>query len=119
MHLPLSEHLVAQPRPSRVMIKQNFLLWGILELKLSPRRRVYVDEIPKPSRVSLKLRQIPRQTLRILTTFYLHPRGFWYFNIDPPPRVSFLNDSWWQKAWYLTYSMLYLMVVQTLDWYFT
>jgi hypothetical protein len=26
MHLPLSEHLVAQPRPSRVMIKQNFLL---------------------------------------------------------------------------------------------
>jgi hypothetical protein len=33
-----------------------------------PRRRVYV-EIPKPSRVSLKLRQNPRLTPRVLTTF--------------------------------------------------
>jgi hypothetical protein len=33
-------------------------------MKLNPRRRVYV-EIPKPSRVSLKLRQNPR----VLTTF--------------------------------------------------
>jgi hypothetical protein len=46
------------PRPSRVMIKHNFLLGGILELKLNPRHRVYV-EIPKPSRVSQNLRQIP------------------------------------------------------------
>jgi hypothetical protein len=40
------------------MIKHNFLLWGILELKLNPRRRVYV-EIPKPSRVELKCSQNP------------------------------------------------------------
>jgi hypothetical protein len=46
--------LVTQPRPSQVMIKHDFLLWGILELKLNPRCWIYV-EIPKPSRVSLKL----------------------------------------------------------------
>jgi hypothetical protein len=44
------------------------LVWGILELKLDPRHRVYV-EIPKPSRVSLKLRQDLRPTPRVLTTF--------------------------------------------------
>jgi hypothetical protein len=27
---------------TKLMIKHNFLLWGILELKLNPRRRVYV-----------------------------------------------------------------------------
>jgi hypothetical protein len=60
--------LVTQPRPSQVMIKHNFLLWGILELKFNPRRQVYV-EIPKPSRVSLILRQDPRLTPWVLTTF--------------------------------------------------
>jgi hypothetical protein len=60
--------LVTQPRPSQEMIKHNFLLRGILELKLNPRRRVYV-EIPKPSRVSLKSRQNPRLTPWVLTTF--------------------------------------------------
>jgi hypothetical protein len=55
-----------QARLSRVMIKHNFLLWGILELKLNPLRRVYV---PKPSRVSLKLRQNPRLMPQVLTTF--------------------------------------------------
>jgi hypothetical protein len=53
--------LVTQPRSSQVMIKHNFLLWGILELKLNPLRQVCV-EMPKPSRVLLKLRQNPRLT---------------------------------------------------------
>jgi hypothetical protein len=56
--------LVTQPRPSQVMIKHG----GILEMKLNPQRRVYV-ETPKPSRVSLKLRQIPQLTTQVLTTF--------------------------------------------------
>jgi hypothetical protein len=61
--------LVPQPRPSHVMIKHNFLLWGILELKSNPRRRVYV-EVPKPSRVSLRLRQNPRLAPRVLTSTF-------------------------------------------------
>jgi hypothetical protein len=59
------------------MIKHNFLLCGILELKLNPRRLVYV-EIPKPSRVSLKLRQNPRLTP--------NAEGFDYI-LAPPSRV--------------------------------
>jgi hypothetical protein len=47
----LASFLVTQPRPSRVMIKHSFLLCGILEFKLNPRRLVYV-EIPKPSGVT-------------------------------------------------------------------
>jgi hypothetical protein len=78
--------LGSSPRPSRVMIKHNFLLGGILELKLSPRRRVCVW-MPGPSRVSLGLRQDSRLTPRVLTTFWLHPRGVWCFSVDPPPRV--------------------------------
>jgi hypothetical protein len=45
-------------------------------LKLNPRRRVYV-EIPKPSRVALKLRQ--------------NASGFDYYILAPPLRVWYLN----------------------------
>jgi hypothetical protein len=84
--------LVTQPRPSRVMIKHNFLLCNILELKLNHYASGLCWDAKTLSGVA-KVTSKPSADASCCDYILAPPSRVWYLNIDPPPRVYFLKHT--------------------------